>query len=400
MASFPFGEIPCMNCHVFLAHKSRHISPQTPSTSPQRWFSKVVFYLPQFSESNSIAIALLYVFLALYVGGAIALDFSNSKWIWKNHNEQVPPYELGDFRYDFTSPFGKRAASAEIVIAGDNKYTLWVNGEYVGQGDNWPEGQEYCVGLEPERNIFAVEIENAPPTSPAALLSAIQITYTDGTTHTIVTDGTWRAHNAVPGFQSPGYNDAQWSHAVVLGDANSSPWHTPTLPSPPSPLTLSGSSWIWTKEVTSPGGNAPIGHRAFRKDIHLPGGRLAKKGTIVIDTDNGYTLYINGKEIGQGNNWEQAQRWAFTFDFPTSDIVIAVDAFNTGGPAGLIATIALNDGICGSTSRYTTDNSWKYSFTVPAHFEQPFYNDYNWPNAIVEGPYGMSPWGNVPIVNA
>lgn len=352
------------------------------------------------SASNSIAIALLCAFLALYVGGAIALDFSNSKWIWKNHNEQVPPYELGDFRYDFTSPFGKRASSAEIIIAGDNKYTLWVNGNYVGQGDNWEQGQEYCVGLNPERNVFAVEIENEPPTSPAALISAILVTFTDGTTYTIVSDSTWRANNAVPGFQSPGYNDRQWPYAVILGDANSSPWHTPTLPPRPSPITLSGSYWIWTKEVTSPGGDAPVGHRAFRKTIHLPAGKFAKSGTIAIDTDNAYTLYINGNEIGQGNNWPQAQRWAFTFNLPTNDIVIAVDGVNTGGPAGLIAHISLNDGMCGSTSVYITDSSWKYSLTVPTGFQQPFYNDREWPYAIVEGPYGMQPWGDVPTVNA
>ena len=213
-----------------------------------------------------------------------------------------------------------------------------------------------------------------------------------------MTDGTWRANNAVPGFQYPGYGDARWPYAVVLGDANSSPWHTPTLPPPPPPLTLSGSSWIWTNEVTSPGGNAPIGHRAFRKNIRLPG--LATGGTIAIDTDNTYTLYINGKEIGQGTNWQQAQRWKFTFNYPTDDIVIAVDADNLGGPAGLIARITLDVGICGSTSLYITDDSWKYSLSVPAGFERPNYNDGRWPNAIVEGPYGMKPWGYVPTVNA
>ena len=313
---------------------------------------------------------------------------------------QVPPHELGDFRYDFTPPFGEVAAFADIIIAGDNKYTLWVNGDYVGQGNNWQQGQEYCVRLGPGRNVFAVEIENEPPTSPAALICAIQVTYTDGTTQTIVSDDSWLANDAVPGFQNPEYDDTLWPYAVVLGNANSSPWQTPTLRPPASALTLSSSNWIWTNEVTSPGGNAPIGHRAFRKNIRLPDGGLATRGTIVIDADNGYTLYINGNEIGQGGDWEQAQRWAFTLDYPTGDIVIAVDGVNTGGPAGLIATIALNVAICDSTySLYVTDNSWKYGLIVPANFEQPFYDDSDWPNAIVEGPYGMSPWGNVPTVN-
>ena len=100
-------------------------------------------------------------------------------------------------------------------------------------------------------NVFAVEFENEPPTSPGALISAIQVTYTDGTTYTMVSDGTWRANNAIPGFQNPGYNDVHWPHAVVLGNANSSPWHTPTLPPPLSPLTLSvnlGFGWTHYSE--------------------------------------------------------------------------------------------------------------------------------------------------------
>jgi hypothetical protein len=241
--------------------------------------------------------------LFIYVSAATALDFSNSNWIWKNHDESLPVGELGDLRYDFSPEPGK-------IAAADDKYTLWVNGEYIGQAAGLSQGQQYCVTLNPGRNIFAAEVENQFANTPEALISAIQITYTDTSTQTVVTDGGWCANNAIPGFQDPGYNDASWPNAVVLGSANSAPWHTPALPPPASSVTLGTSSWIWTNEVTSPGGNAPIGHRAFRKTINIPGGVVASMGSIIIDADNGYTLYINGDVIGQGSNWQQAQRWA------------------------------------------------------------------------------------------
>ena len=359
-----------------------------------------VFYLLQLAASNTIVIALLFG-LFIYVSAATALDFSNSNWIWQDHDKSLPLGALGDLRYDFSPEPGKIAAAAQILITGDDRYTLWVNGEYIGQGASWPQGQQYCVTLNPGQNIFAAEVENEVANTPGALISAIQITYTDKSTQTIVTDGSWCANNAISGFQAPGYNDASWPNAVVLGSANSAPWHTPDLPPPASSITLDASSWIWTNEVTSPGGNAPIGHRAFRKTINLPGGVVARTGSIIIDTDDGYTLYINGKVIGQGSNWQQAQRWAFALDYPTDDIVIAVDSVNTGGPAGLIATVVLDvaNCYCSTYSVYVTDNSWKYNLSVPAGFEQPGYEDCGWPNAIVEGPYGMQPWGAVPTVN-
>lgn len=118
---------------------------------------------------------------------------------------------------------------------------------------------------------------------------------------------------------------------------------------------------------------------SFRRTINSPRGAVARTGSIIIDTDDGYTLYINGKVMGQGSNWQQAQRWGFTLDYPTNDIVIAMDGVNTGGPTGLIATIVLDvsNCYCSTYYVYVTDSSWKYSLSVPKGFEQPYYEDYS-----------------------
>ncbi|KAK2463020.1 hypothetical protein APHAL10511_004675 [Amanita phalloides] len=325
-----------------------------------------------------------------------ALDFSQSNWIGKSNDH----CELTDFRYDFNPLPGKTAATAEILIAADNNYTLWVNGECIGVGNNREQSQGYCVTLKPGCNLFAVEVENRASTSPAALIAAIQITYTDKTTETIKTDCTWRVNDATPGFQAPKYDDLTWPYAIILGAANQHR-HTPCLPITPSALSLSDSFWIWTNETDGPGGNAPVGRRAFRKTIHLPGGILASGGTIILDVDDGHTLYINGKTIGSGHRWIHAKRWTFTFDSPTDCIVIAVDAYNDRGPAGIIAAVEFDvkNCYCSTYSIYVSDCSWKYSCTAPAGFEQIDYDDSSWRDAVEEGPYGMAPWGDVTIVN-
>ena len=136
----------------------------------------------------------------------------------------------------------------------------------------------------------------------------------------------------------------------------------------------------------------------------MSGCSLVKSGTIIIDADNGYTLYINGNEIGSGDNWPQAQRWTFTLE-PTDSIVLAITATNTGGPAGFIVAVVFDAYYCDCSSNLfkvtdgTPDGTWRFNLGVPDGFQQPDYDDSNWASTIVEGPYGVAPWGAVPIVN-
>ena len=84
---------------------------------------------------------------------------------------------------------------------------------------------------------------------------------------------------------------------------------------------------------------------------------------------------------------------------PASEVSIAIYATNVGGPAGVIAAVELNmeDCECGSKTSFITDSSWTYSTTVPADFILPSFDDSAWHNAVVEGKYGMSPWGAIPV---
>jgi hypothetical protein len=149
----------------------------------------------------------------------------------------VPPDVTADFRLDFAAPQGKIPVSANIIIAADNAYTLYVNGKEIGQGNQLRVSQNYCVDLKPYcNNVFAVAVLNKPGVggvaTPAALITAIEITYFDGTSTTTVTDASWRANSETAGFQNPDFDDSAWPHAVVVGNANSSPWGVPSIPSP------------------------------------------------------------------------------------------------------------------------------------------------------------------------
>jgi hypothetical protein len=328
----------------------------------------------------------------------------SSNWIWTDKNFlTVNPQAVRDFRREVMSPANNTATDAQIIIAADNNYTLYVNGDLIGQGNDWEVSQQYCVTLESDCNVFAVAVENEGTTpNPAAWIAAIQINYEDGSSEVIRTDTEWRDNNATAGFQNIGFDDSSWPFAVIAGSSSSSPWHVPYGPYNSSSASIANALWVWTNEVppNSPTSTAPVGSRAFRKDITIPGGAKASSGVIAIDADNEYVLYINGNLIGTGNNWPTAQSWTFTLDEPTSNIVIAVNATNTGGPAGLIASVGfdaeLADCDCSTTLFYTTDGTWKFNTSVPAGFQQPTFDDSAWKNVVVEGPYGVAPWNNVP----
>ena len=109
--------------------------------------------------------------------------------------------------------------------------------------------------------------------------------------------------------------------------------------------------------------------------------------------------------IGNGDSYTQAQRWKFYPQPITDTIVLAINATNGGGPAGFIVAASFNATTVGCSTTFikvtdgTPDGTWKFNLDVPAGFEQPGYDDSNWGSTIVEGPYGVDPWGSVPIVD-
>ncbi|KAF4618805.1 hypothetical protein D9613_010063 [Agrocybe pediades] len=316
---------------------------------------------------------------------------------------QKPPGSRA-FRRDYYPPLGKSALSANILIGADNGYTLYLNGKQIGTGHNYPVAQAYCVRLAPSCNVFAVNVTNdLTVPNPAGLLAAIQIKYTDGFVETVVTDSTWHVNTNVPsGFQEVGFDDSAWPAATVEANYGASPWGQLSIPpsAASSRLSLTDANWIWTNEVN--GGNAPIGNRPFRKTITLPAGQRATSATIYMAADNEYTLYIQGKFVGSGIDFRAAQKFVVDLLPYSQEVTIAVLARNDNGPtspAGLIAEVDLTmeDCDCGSVVSLVTDGSWKYNLGTPVGFEQVGYDDSAWPTAIVEGKYGMQPWGNIAI---
>ncbi|KAJ7185723.1 hypothetical protein C8R46DRAFT_1061537 [Mycena filopes] len=117
------------------------------------------------------------------------------------------------FRKTLTTASGKSAVSAQILIAVDNGFLLYVNGVYIGAPPPAPiipdfrRAQRFTVALSPASNVFTVFAANipTPPSTdagPASLVVELTIQYADGSSDLAATDTTWLCSNFtdVPSF--------------------------------------------------------------------------------------------------------------------------------------------------------------------------------------------------------
>ncbi len=128
---------------------------------------------------------------------------------------------------------------------------------------------------------------------------------------------------------------------------------------------------------------APLAPQAPEPEPALP---APVDGAITISCDNEYILYLNGKEIGRGANWQSAQTYEVTL--PVGRNVIAVRGRDMGGVAALLTEIRYD------AHRIGTDRKWKISLSAPQGWEKQDFSDTTWPRATEHALFGQGTWGS------
>ncbi len=148
--------------------------------------------------------------------------------------------------------------------------------------------------------------------------------------------------------------------------------------------------WIWSpafeKEL------APQGTCFFRKTFSLG---APEHGTIQIACDDNYELYVNGRQVGSGQNWKVLDVYDVTKYLVQGPNTVAVKAVNSeGGSAGLVARVVVKQ--LGNTHvDYSTDGTWKTALKEFQQWQRPRFNDVQWLAARSFGPLNATlPWGN------
>lgn len=162
-------------------------------------------------------------------------------------------------------------------------------------------------------------------------------------------------------------------------------------------LSLTGSQWIWTAAGRTSTGVYPVGNATFRRDYTPPDGKIPLSATFLMVADDAFKLYVDGATVGDGSVYSAAQRFCTPL-VSSNGTVFAVNAYNNGGPAGLVAAVRVIF-IDGQNETFITDAAWRAVMGVPAGFAEVSFDDSAWPAAFTEGAFpNTSPWsGQVSI---
>ena len=253
-------------------------------------------------------------------------------------------------------------ADSTINITADNAFELYINGTFIGDGNKWTKLYTYNYDLQ-EGDVIAVKAVDQG--WMAGFIA--DITWNE---KKIYSDYTWRCtNNEYEGWNLKEYDDSSWKPATEHYQYGSGPWGNNV-----SGLGNTSAKWIWTSDKFSDN------EVYFRKTISTT------TNEIKVTADNAYTLYVNGSEIGSGNNWKSVKTYEFPLKYGDT---IAIEATDYGWIAGLIAEITYND------KTIVTDSTWKCSIYKEDNWSQPGFDDSSWNQAIEHTINSGWPWGKI-----
>ena len=152
------------------------------------------------------------------------------------------------------------------------------------------------------------------------------------------------------------------------------------------PSFMSAAKWIWWPDETE-----QVATRYFSRSFNLKA--VPKTCRIRITADNGYTLLVNGRELGHGSTWTRVQEYDATHALKAGDNTIAAEVRNEGGEGALIVEAAFEQPD-GTTTRLGSDGTWLSAATAPAGWPATGLSDATAKPARVISSFPDSLWAN------
>ncbi|MDX1586811.1 MAG: DUF1549 domain-containing protein, partial [Balneolaceae bacterium] len=160
---------------------------------------------------------------------------AQADWIWYNTTENgrrsQPTPGTYYFRYNFDLPSGREVDKAEMMVTVDEAYTLYLNGEKVGEGKDWRriERLDLTEQLQKGRNLLALEGKNGGTIpNPAGILLNLKVSFAGGGEPLIVnSNADWKAldEEPAPGWETMDFDDSNWGEVRTFGNSkNSGHW--------------------------------------------------------------------------------------------------------------------------------------------------------------------------------
>jgi putative heme-binding domain-containing protein len=143
-------------------------------------------------------------------------------WIWSGARAKAG--EKAFFRREFQVPAAME--SAELTVAADDSYRVWINGEEVGEGGDWSVAATYRIDQWLEAgatNVVAIEARNREAAAGMAL--RLRMTDGGGKDRFVVSNGEWSVSSeTADGWRKRGFESADWGPATLVGEMGDDPW--------------------------------------------------------------------------------------------------------------------------------------------------------------------------------
>ncbi len=152
------------------------------------------------------------------------------------------------------------------------------------------------------------------------------------------------------------------------------------------------SQWIWFPE--SAPNDCIRQSRWLRKSFDLAAG--VKSASLWLLVDDSHALWVNGAAVG-----EPVERRGGSCRYDLTELlrpgrnVIAIEAYNATGPAGVIARLLITLAN-GEKLVINSDESWRAAKTEQQGWNQAGFDDARWPQAKIVGSAFKRPWIGIP----
>ena len=114
-----------------------------------------------------------------------------------------------------------------------------------------------------------------------------------------------------------------------------------------------------------------------------------------MTVDNEFTLYLDGRELGQGAEWRELFVFDLTRVLTPGKHVLAVKAINSFSQAGMLFGLQVNLAD-GQTIEVKSDKTWRIVPGEGSRWKKQTAVQLGWPVATIIAPLGGSPWWTSP----
>jgi hypothetical protein len=127
----------------------------------------------------------------------------------------------------------------------------------------------------------------------------------------------------------------------------------------------------------------------FRRAFNLTA--APDKAQLGVSVDNNCRIYVNGERAAKDDSWESPTLVDVAGMLKAGENVIAVHAWNDGGPAGVVARLTWSLG--DATGEVVSDAAWRCSDDDPDGWDGPGFDASAWAPVTLIGPLGGDvPW--------